>query len=104
MKFEEAFDKMWDKLPKNTKAQGDKNYPKLLTMMWTMFAIVQKECPEKRLDDIAFITDNQDVGSIPLYEEEKKSNTQAQKSKKDTSSKDSNKIDEEDVNDGTNSE
>ena len=61
MKFEEAFDKVYSKIPPEAIPKGNENYPKILAMLWSMLAI-----SENVLDDIAFIDENKKIISIPV--------------------------------------
>lgn len=67
MKFNDAFDKAWDQTPAEMRPKGV-DLAKAMAMMWSIMAIAMKS-KEKRLDDFAFINDN-NIVSIPLYESE----------------------------------
>jgi hypothetical protein len=92
MKFEEAFDKVWEKTPHQFRPQGD--YNSLIAFIWSML-VLAKEDGKIMLDDFAYIDNTmQDVVSIPLSEE-KKSNPVKQ-GKKGTSSETTEKEDVKD--------
>lgn len=76
MKFNDAMDKALKEMPKDSTPKGDKNYPKLLALMWSMIAI-----SNKKLDDIAYINNNNNIISIPL-QKSKAPNPTAKKSAK----------------------
>jgi len=61
MKFSDAFDEVWNKIPKNAIPKGDRNIPKVLAFLWSMIAVSQNV-----LDDIVYVDDNNNIQSVPL--------------------------------------
>ena len=99
MKFEEAFDKVWDSMDANSRPTGNSMYPKLLAFMWSMLAASADKDGKIVLDDFAFISNNQEIVSIPIKDAEEKKSTKAKKSsKKDTSEEEKIKNEEETLN------
>lgn len=61
MKFDDAFEKVLKKMPKEQMPSGDDNIAKTLAFLWSLVAIAKN-----KLDDIAYIDKNNNIISIPL--------------------------------------
>jgi len=86
MKFEEAFDLVFDDMRQRSEVKGEKfsvNPPtaKILAFFWNMLAVSIKD-DQIRLDDLAYLSDYHDIISIPLKKDKK-----APKDKKDKKDK-----------------
>ena len=67
MKFEEALDKAYEQMPLGTTPKGDNNYIKIVSLLWNMMAVSKNV-----LDDIVYISENNNIISMPLQKSSKK--------------------------------
>lgn len=88
MKFEEAFDKAYQKTPPECRPKGNENFPKLLALMWSILKESQNV-----LDDTVYIANNNIVSILDTKEKKgqtpktsKKASKKAATTKKDKES------------------
>jgi len=86
MKFEKAFEEVLKKTPENLVPRGDPNIPKILAFLWSMIALSEKE-----LDDIVYISENNNIVSIPLQKSSSSQKTATKKEEKKVKSEDGEK-------------
>ncbi len=76
MKFNDAWDQVWDKIPEEFLPKANDKMviliPRLLAMMWNIMTETITKDGKIMLDDIAYIDNNLQVNSVPLQ----KSSTQ----------------------------
>ena len=90
MKFNEAWDKIYDTIPEDARLRSDDKdnvrSAKIMSILWSMLSLAMRE-DEKRLDDIAYIDNNMNIVSVSIADGEKpekeKKNKKGRKPKKD---------------------